>query len=254
MTQTPVAELKIRKTRIEVMRPTQCTVGFLEVELKMQELRARTPDQVSRYLEAHPIPAVRGPDERMYLTDHHHMGLALIRLAQEWDAADHPAAANPYNVCDFQIVKDYSDRLDMRMSAFFARLEAHHLSHPYDEHGQRAGTIPKYLTELVDDPYRSLAGLARKAGAYDKVTVPYTEFIWADYFRDKIDVQRIRLETLADAIHAAVVLARAPAAAGLPGYRGESAGHPLPTRTDIQNRLTHRYGADDSAQDLPPVR
>ena len=39
------------------------------------------------------------------------------------------------------------------------------------------------LCSLVDDPYRSLAGLARKAGTYDKVDVPFTEFKWANYLR-----------------------------------------------------------------------
>ncbi len=246
---------KIHWTSIDVMRPTQCAVGFLEVQLKMQELRGRAqkPDLLQKYLKGHPIPAVLGPDRRMYLTDHHHMGLALVQLAEEWDASDQPAAANPYRDCCFQIVKDMSDRHEMTMRQFFAKLEEQHLSHPFDGQGKRLGAIPRHLVDLVDDPYRSLAGLARKAGAYDKVPVPFTEFKWADFLRDKIDARLIGPEQLAQAIFQAVQLANGPAAAHLPGYHGGKAAVELPSLEEIHARLTKRHGADDSATDLPEI-
>src|ERR1035437_278754 len=176
------------------MRPTQCSVGYLEVQMKMDELRQRAqkPTELEKYLKGHPIPAVLGPDARMYLTDHHHMGLALEKLADEWDAGDNPAAKNPFRNCCFQVLKDLSGKLDLTMKLFFAKMEEHHLSHPFDGQGKRVDKIPKYLTELVDDPYRSLAGLARKAGAYDKVAVPFTEFQWAAYLRAQVDVRPLR--------------------------------------------------------------
>ncbi len=245
---------KVHWTSTDVMRPTQCSVGYLEVDLKMQELRERAqkPGNLEKYLKGHPIPAVLGPDGRMYLTDHHHMGLALVKLADEWDASAEPAAANPYRACSFQIVKDLSTHHDLSMAQFFAKLEEHHLSHPYDGQGQRVSAIPRYLSALVDDPYRSLAGLARKAGAYDKVDVPFTEFLWADYFRDKVARPLICQAQLAQAIHQAVLLAHAPAAAGLPGYHGVQAAA-LPSLANIQARLAKRHGADDAAPDLPPL-
>jgi hypothetical protein len=242
-------------TSIDAMRPTQCAVGYIEVNLKMQELRERAQKNgnLEKYLKGHPIPAVLGPDGRMYLTDHHHMGLALVKLATEWDAGDNPAASNPFRACCFQIVKDLSGRYDLTMMQFFAKMEAHHLSHPFDGQGQRVSSIPKYLSDLVDDPYRSLAGLARKAGAYDKVDLPFTEFKWADYLRGKVSIALIRKESLAQAIHAAVILAHQPAAAALPGFHGVRTESDLPTLTEIQDRLTKRYGADDAAPDLPRV-
>jgi hypothetical protein len=242
-------------TSTDAMRPTQCSVGFLEVDLKMQELRARAqkPGNLEKYLKGHPIPAVRGPDSRMYLTDHHHMGLALVKLADEWDASDQAAAKNPFRSCSFQITKDLSDEDELTMTQFFTWMEAHHLSHPFGGQGQRLSAIPKYLTELVDDPYRSLAGLARKAGAYDKVDVPFTEFKWADYLRDKVDAKLICKEHLAEAIHQAVALAQQAGASHLPGYHAAKPGVEPATLPEIQDRLSKRFGADNAAPDLPSI-
>ena len=255
MSEVKTSDSKTHWTSLDAMRPTQCAVGYLEVDLKMQELRERAQDNgnLAKYLKTHPIPAVLGPDGRMYLTDHHHMGLALIRLSDEWDNSEQPAAHNPYRMCSFEVVKDLSDRHDLSMPKFFSKLEEHHLCHPFDGQGHRVKAIPKYLTELVDDPYRSLAGLARKAGAYDKVNVPFTEFIWADYLRDKVSAALITPAHLAQAIAQTIVLAHAPEAHALPGYQGPKPVSALPTLAHIQDRLQKRHGADDDAPDLPAV-
>ena len=106
---------------------------------------------------------------------------------------------------------------------------------------------------MVDDPYRSLAGLSRKAGAYDKVDVAFTEFLWADYLRDKVDSRRICKEYLADSIHQAIVLANDLSAAKLPGFHGGKPVAELPTQAEIAERLSRRYGADDGAPGLPVI-
>jgi hypothetical protein len=246
---------KVQWTRTDAMRPTQCSVGFLEVQFKMREMRERSvkPDELAKYLKGHPIPAVLGPDGCMYLTDHHHMGLSLVKLTNEWDESDRPAALNPYRNCCFQIVRDYSERLELTMKQFFGKLEENHLSHPFDGNGKRVGKIPKYLSELVDDPYRSLAGLARKAGAFDKVNIPFTEFRWADYLRDKVDARAISKESLAKSIHQAIILANDPAAAALPGFHGGKSLAELPSLSEITDRLVKRHGADDVAPGLPVI-
>jgi hypothetical protein len=246
---------KVRWTSIDAMRPTQCSVGYLEVTFKMQELRERAAksDDLEKYLKEHPIPAVLGPDGRMYLTDHHHMGLALLKLVDEWDASAEPAAFNPYRICCFHIIQDLSKRQDLTMKQFHTKLEEQDLLHPFDGAGHRVDKVPKYLSELVDDPYRSLAGLARKAGAYDKVNVPFSEFKWAAYLRDKVDTNLICRDHLATAIHQVIVLANDPAAAHLPGYHGGKALTELATQAEISERLSKRHGADDSSPGLPEV-
>jgi hypothetical protein len=252
MSESSSADSKLQWTQIDAMRPTQCTVGFLEVEFKLLELRERATrsDDLPKYLKGHPIPAVLGPDGHMYLTDHHHMGLALVTLANEWDKSDKPAAKNPFRSCCFRIVKDYSDRHELSMRQFFSKLEQRNLCHPIDGQGNRVDKLPKSLSELVDDPYRSLAGLARKAGAYDKVDIPFLEFMWADYLRDKVDPGQICRDHLVEAIHGAVVVANDQLAARLPGYHGGKSSTELPTLLQISERLSKRYGADDAAPGL----
>lgn len=238
---------KLEWTSVEQMRPTQCSVGYIEVELKMRELgeRAKDPKALERYLKGHPIPAVMGPDARMYLTDHHHMGLAMCKLSDEWDAGPRGAGRNPFRKCCFKIQHDYSDKPDLSMANFFEKMEGHGLCHPYDGRGERNGPPPKSLLLLEDDPYRSLAGLARKAGAYDKVDLPYTEFKWAGFFRGLVKPGMIKAATLPEAIARAVELARTAAAKGLPGYLGKAAPGETPTVEEVRERLAVRHGAAD---------
>jgi len=242
-------------TSTDVMRPTQCTVGYLEVEYKMRELRARAhkPEALKKYLLGHPLPAVRGPDQRLYLTDHHHMGLALLRLCEEWDDSAQAAADNPYRSCCFLVVHDWSARAGLSMPGFYALLQSHQLSHPRDAQGKPVDRLPRSLYELADDAYRSLAGLARKAGAYNKVDVPFTEFLWADFLRDKVAAHGICEAHIDQAILQTLKIAHSQSAAALPGWIGARDASALPSLEQIRARLEQRHGADDAAPDLPPV-
>lgn len=239
-------------TSVDSMRPTQCSVGFLEVELKSRELaaRAQEPDELRKYLLGHPIPAVLGPDARMYLVDHHHMGLAMLRLENLWDASAKPAALNPFRHCRFEIVEDFSAHSTLCMAQFFSELEARGLAHPYDGEGLRTSALKTSLETLDDDPYRSLAGIARKAGAFRKVSTPYIEFKWANFFRSRIPVHLIAAPTLATVVERACELARSEAARALPGWIAPSDHAPMPTLARISERLARRHGADDSAPGL----
>jgi hypothetical protein len=72
---------------------------------------------------------------------------------------------------------------------------------------------------LLDDPYRSLAGYVRDAGAYEKTPTAFAEFLWADFFRPRILVGNTRPE-FHQSVDSAVKLATSSEAAHLPGYKG----------------------------------
>src|ERR1051325_4351116 len=72
-----VREPLLKPVAISDLRPTQMTVGMREVGEKRKELRARKSKDIRRFLGAHMIPAVRGPNKAHYLIDHHHLALAL---------------------------------------------------------------------------------------------------------------------------------------------------------------------------------
>ena len=195
------------------LRPTQMTVGAAEVAVKRAQwaqLKAKARDKL---LQSHWFPAVRGPGGRFYIVDHHHLGQALTQEEVK-------------NVWVMQLA-DFSSVQEPDM--FWRLMEFHHWAHPYDEKGRRHDftSIPKRLSQLKDDPYRSLAGEVRRAGGYAKDAAPFTEFLWADFFRPYIEKDTLRSvggQGLPQAaVVSAVALARSPKACFLPGWSGVDA-------------------------------
>jgi hypothetical protein len=197
---------KLHECAVHRLHPTQMTVGMIEVHDKRKHLRKLSHEERRDYLREHPIPAVLGPEDKLYLTDHHHLGRALHD-----EGIEHGF---------FLVEADFSMHA---AAAFWPRMEAAHWAHPIDEHGQRRSSdlIPRHLEHLVDDPYRSLAGYVRNAGGYLKTAAAFAEFTWADFFRSRI--ARARLDQDFDAaVRRALELAHGSDAHGLPGYQASA--------------------------------
>ncbi|MGW9332536.1 ParB-like protein [Bosea sp. NPDC055594] len=200
-------EPQLIATAITDLRPTQITVGMREVEAKRLRWREESVDRDALYLGGHAVPVVLGPKRRPYLVDHHHLVLAL-HLEGE------------HRVLTTQLA-DLS-RLDRQ--AFWTFLDNRGWMHPFDADGLRRGYghIPRSISDLVDDPYRSLAGALRLAGGYAKTEMPFAEFLWADHLR-----RRIKRATVEDAfrkaLKRALVEARKSDAEHLPGWCGPQA-------------------------------
>jgi hypothetical protein len=60
-------------------------------------------------------------------------------------------------------------------------------------HGRRLlyERIPTSMSDLSDDPYRSLVSALRHVGGFDKVKVTYSEFAWADFLRRRLDCRAV---------------------------------------------------------------
>ncbi len=150
------------------------------------------------------VPVILGPKSRYYLTDHHHLARALH---------DEGVAS--------VLVTVIADLRQLELDAFWFVLDNRAWMHPFDDHGRRRDydEIPKSVTDLVDDPFRSLAGGLRYAGGYAKDTTPYSEFLWADYLRRRM--KRSLVESDFDsALKQAVQLAKSEDAGYLPGWCG----------------------------------
>ena len=65
--------------------------------------------------------------------------------------------------------------------------------HPFDAKGKRRDydAIPKSVADMVDDPFRSLAGELRRLGGYSKETTPFSEFLWADFLRRRMKPKQL---------------------------------------------------------------
>lgn len=195
---------KLKRARIKDLRPTQLTVGMIEVEVKREHLRSLSPKDREAFLEAHPMPVVIGPEGRLYITDHHHLARAALEAKVE--------------LACFEVEADLSSR---RPEKFWRDMNKRFWVHPLDQHGvrHRYQHIPATLDKLVDDVYRSLAGFVRDAGGFRKTGAAFAEFIWADYFRRNIAIEDVKAD-FAGSVREAKRLARNPRAKRIPGYKG----------------------------------
>ncbi len=197
----------LASVRLARLRPTQLTVGYIEVTLKAREWARLPKKRRKAELESHVFPAVIGPGGEHFIVDHHHLGIALI---------DEGVRDGCVAVLD--------DLSWLEPAVFWRTMEFRSWSHPYDRRGRRCDyrEIPRRLRDLDDDPYRSLAGLVRRAGGYAKDQAPFVEFLWADYFRPRVPAHVIRREP-ARATRLGLHLARSSDARYLPGWTGKSA-------------------------------
>jgi hypothetical protein len=195
---------------ISELRPTQITVGFREVAEKRREWRDRaekSAKKAAQYLGSHMVPTVLGPSGRHYLIDHHHLALALQEEEQEE-----------------VLVTVNADLSALPKAAFWTYLDNRALCHPYDAAGKRRDfdAIPKSISGLADDPYRSLAGELRRVGGFAKDTTPFSEFLWADFLRPRVKPKLIG-EHFSAALEKALSLSKTEAASYLPGWCGPRA-------------------------------
>ncbi len=201
---TSVREPVLQPVPIAELRPTQITIGLREVEERRKHWRARKAKKESAFFGTHMILVVLGPKERHYIIDHHHLALALMEEGLKEI---------------FVLPVALLDRL--APESFWTFLDNRGWMHPFDAKGRRRPyhEIPHSLREMVDDPFRSLAGALRRAGGYAKDTTPFSEFLWADFLR-----RRVKRRLMADDFHAAlgqaVKLAKAQDADYLPGWCG----------------------------------
>ena len=192
------------EAQLHKLRPTQITIGLIEVAVKRKALEAMGKHEQRDFLAAHPIPAVAGPEERIFITDHHHLARAALEAGIE---------------TGFFLVE--AEMAQLAPTVFWHTMSEQRWAHPIDEQGHRqlCRDIPKHLHELRDDVYRSLAGFVRSAGGYAKTPTAFAEFVWADFFRHRITIGPTH-EDFKQAVEQALALAKSAVARDLPGYGG----------------------------------
>lgn len=193
---------KIQQAALQDLHPTQLTVGMVVVHDKRKHLSEMKAADRQDFMKDHPMPAVVGPQGKLYITDHHHLGRAAL------DAG----VATGFFLVEGDLSK-------CSLEAFWKEMNENLWVHPLDENGVRHNyaMIPDKLGKLIDDVYRSLAGYVRDAGAFDKTPSAFAEFIWADFFRRNIAIETVRSD-FPTAVQAGIALARSKWAKSIPGY------------------------------------
>jgi hypothetical protein len=199
-----VREPMLIPVAITDLRPTQITVGMREVKAKRKAWRDTGTKKGEKFLGKHMIPVILGPKGRHYVIDHHHLTRALHD-----EGVEHVAVTVVANL----------SKLDTE--SFWFNMDNHNWMHPFDDKGRRRSyeDIPKSVTELVDDPFRSLAGELRRSGGFAKDTTPFSEFIWADFLRRRMK-RKIVEKDFQSAVEQALQLAKSMDADYLPGWCG----------------------------------
>jgi hypothetical protein len=194
----------LETVRVDALRPTQITVGLREVGEKRAEWRKRAERDGDVFLGRHMIPVVRGPKGHAYVVDHHHLARALLDEGVEEVA-----------------ISAMADLSELAKPEFWTFCDNRGWCHPFDAEGARQAydAIPKRIADLADDPFRSLAGALRRVGGYSKETTPFSEFMWADFMRRRIERKTVAAD-FDTALAEALKLARRPEARHLPGWCG----------------------------------
>ena len=155
------------------LAPTQASIGGFEVLLKADRFKLMSRSAIDGYLREKkskdkPVQVVKGL-QRYYVVDGHHTLSAIM------------AATQPREL-DLVLRADYS-KYDSEKK-FWAKMADDGLF--YDRCLGVSVTpddFPKQMRELTDDPFRSIAWLIRKMGAFQDLKQPYQEFWIADFLR-----------------------------------------------------------------------
>lgn len=189
---------------IAALHPTQLTLGLQEVERRAGIMRGLSRRELRALLESKPVPFVVGPKRRLYMIDHHHLCRALLAAGHETVLLGEARA-------------DWSG-LDLR--AFWHRMETDGLCWPIDVEGNRRPCvkIPRHVSELTDNPWRTLARGVR-GEAYANEDTPFQEFMWGNYYRSFMTTRLLETDiVLAEKL--AVKVSLLDEAQDLPGYLG----------------------------------
>ena len=103
---------------LSALRPTQMTVGMAEVAAKRSHWATLKRGARTRLLAAHWFPAIKGPKDRYYIVDHHHLAIALSEegVKRVW-------------------VMQLANLSSVSGTPFWQTMEFHRWSHPYDRNG-----------------------------------------------------------------------------------------------------------------------
>ncbi len=228
--------MQFYKLLVKDLSPTQFAAGRAEVLYKARRMAKKfedDPKKLHDYLLMHPVPVVKR-GKQFFLTDHHHMVLALYEALNDKVGDD----LSVY-------VRVMFDGSSLNTTHFWKTMFEHKYVYLFSDNGGGPHTpesLPKHIKDLGFDSYRSLAWLVRDRHGYFKNDAAFSEFKWANFFRTRILFSQDILSGKSsfddfafkvsksgklkltdegeDIVDEALFLATGPEAAGLPGYLG----------------------------------
>jgi hypothetical protein len=194
---------------IAKVHPTQFAVGYWEVKQRAANIAHHSPKGLAIYEEEHVALLVVGPGGEPYLVDGHHLCLAMLRAGRG-------------TTVEARVVANWRD---LPAAEFWRKMREKNYVYLYDNQGRgplEVEKLPKKVTELTDDPYRSLAWEVRNRGGFQKTMAAFAEFQWANFFRKRIEIGR-KEKDFEKAVKIGLKISHSTEAKNLPGYTPQAA-------------------------------
>jgi hypothetical protein len=200
----PVGTLSV--IDVSLLHPAQLSLGYREVNYRIQQFKAMTSEELDAYLLEHFLPVAIAPNRLPYVVDHHHRARAIQLTGLK----------------ETVYIKVIENCKDCTEAEFWQMMRENAWVYLYDKDGNpvEPAAIPSNLAQLQDDKYRSLAWAVLQAGGYEESDVPFQEFMWGNYFREYISFEDTE-EEFKKAVDKALLLCRKPQASKLPGYTNQ---------------------------------
>lgn len=204
---SPSGQSALLEVTVAQLQPTQLCVGLAEVRSRQVDFSQESGEERRRYLGGKPVPLVRNRQGSLWMVDRHHRLRALVEI-------DPQAVAYGYVVLESEAVDRAGVLLELQERGWL---------YLYDGRGQGPlppSALPERLTDLQDDPYRSLVWKLKKEGMIKPAPlIPFHEFRWGAWLRSR-PLPPFSSGRLEPALPAARALARSRAAAHLAGWTG----------------------------------
>jgi hypothetical protein len=156
-------------------RPTQLILGMQEVRAKTAKFSDMSVSDLQDYTIENPVPCVAGPGGTFHMTDHHHLTASVLASSHKEGDKNVVVLVQDTSLVGSASMIDFYEGMVKLNAVWLTDEKGHGPINPL--------LLPNSVTHLANDPYRSLAYNVRKAGGYDKVTTPYQDFLWGDFFR-----------------------------------------------------------------------
>ncbi len=221
---------------LDRLAPTQMNIGLIAMKDKVQKIEKKDREgELLKYLNKKIAPAFIGPDGRYYIIDRHHTSRALYE------------AKVSFKRFKVDIIKDLSH---LSWDEFFGFMQKRQFLYLYDQGvgPLSPNTLPKYIWDLSDDPFRSLSWMVRERGGFKKVDIPYLEFIWGDFFRKRIHLNGHEQCDLDRVFKEAFELSQSDEASFLPGYSTKKQ-HKISTSVVIDQLDPIEWGGPERFED-----
>ncbi len=205
-------ESKIQWIDLDLLSPTQFNIGHIAMLDKKQKIfkkynkEFKGRKKLEKYLIEKAAPAYLASNGRYYIVDKHHTSRALYE------------ANIPIKKYPIFLIQNLSH---LSLSEFFKYLQNVNGLYLFDNAKGPLDPfkLPLFISDLDNDPYRSLSWMVREGGGYEKRDVNFQEFIWANFFRKRIPLHRGTERELKKHLKRAIEMALSPEASYLPGFK-----------------------------------